>query len=102
MLDGCSRYIVHWEIRGTMTDVDVEQVVQRARERFPGVTPRIISDNGPQFIAKDLTEFIRACGMTHGKTAPYYRQSNGTIERFQRTIKGDCIHTEAPLSLEDA
>jgi transposase InsO family protein len=66
------------------------------------VTPRIISDNGPQFIAKDFKEFIRLCGMTHVKTSPYYPQSNGKIERFHRTIKGDCIRTETPLSLEDA
>jgi transposase InsO family protein len=101
-LDGCSRAIVHWEIRETMTEVDVEQIVQRARERFPGVTPRIISDNGPQFIAKDFKEFIRVCGMTHLRTSPYYPQSNGKIERFHRTIKGDCIRTGTPLTLEDA
>jgi putative transposase len=102
LLDGCSRYTVHWEIRETMTEVDVEQIVQRAREKFPGVTPRIISDNGPQFIAKDFKEFIRLCGMTHVKTSPYYPQSNGKIERWHRTIKGDCIRTETPLTLEDA
>ena len=65
LLDGCSRYIVHWEIRETMTEADVETIIQRAREKFPGETPRIISDNGPQFIAKDFKEFIRICGMTH-------------------------------------
>jgi putative transposase len=102
LLDGCSRSIVHWEIREAMTEVDVEQIVQRARERFPGVTPRIISDNGPQFVAKDFKEFIRICGMTHVKTSPYYPQSNGKIERFHRTIKGDCIRTQTPLTLEDA
>jgi putative transposase len=102
ILDGCSRFIVHWEIRETMTEADIEQIIQRARERFPGVTPRIISDNGPQFLARDFKEFIRICGMTHVKTSPYYPQSNGKIERFHRTIKGDCIRTETPLSLEDA
>jgi transposase InsO family protein len=102
ILDGCSRYIVHWEIRETMTEADVEQIIQRARERFPGVTPRIISDNGPQFIAKDFKEFIRVCGMTHVRTSPYYPQSNGKIERWHRTIKGDCIRPETPLSVEDA
>jgi putative transposase len=102
LLDGCSRYIVHWEIRETMTEPEIEQIIQRAREKFPGVTPRIISDNGPQFIAKDFKEFIRICGMTHVKTSPYYPQSNGKIERFHRTIKGDCIRTETPLTLEDA
>jgi transposase InsO family protein len=102
ILDGCSRYVVHWEIRETMTEPEIERIVQRARERFAGVTPRIISDNGPQFLAKDFKEFIRICGMTHVKTSPYYPQSNGKIERFHRTIKGDCIRTETPLSLEDA
>jgi putative transposase len=102
VLDGCSRSIVHWEIRETMKEEEIEQIIQRAREKCPGVTPRIISDNGPQFIAKDFKEFIRVCGMTHVKTSPYYPQSNGKIERFHRTIKGDCIRTETPLSLEDA
>jgi len=102
VLDGCSRYIVHWEIRETMKEGEVETVIQRAREKFPGVKPRIISDNGPQFIAKDFKEFIRISGMTHVKTSPYYPQSNGKIERFHRTLKGDCIRTQTPLSLEDA
>jgi putative transposase len=102
VLDGCSRSIVHWEIRETMKEEEIEQIIQRAREKCPGVSPRIISDNGPQFVAKDFKEFIRVCGMTHVKTSPYYPQSNGKIERFHRTIKGDCIRTETPLSLEDA
>jgi putative transposase len=101
ILDGCSRFIVHWEIRETMTEVDVEQIIQRARERFADARPRIISDNGPQFIAKDFKAFIRVCGMTHVRTSPYYPQSNGKIERWHRTIKGDCIRPGTPLSVED-
>jgi transposase-like protein len=102
ILDGYSRFIVHWEIRDKMEEGDVETIIQRAREKYPGERPRIITDNGPQFIAKDFKEFIRICGMTHVKTSPYYPQSNGKIERFHRTIKGDCIRTQVPLSLEDA
>jgi transposase InsO family protein len=102
LLDGCSRLIVHWEIRETMRKNDVQTIVQRAREKFPGVTPRIISDNGPQFIAKEFKEFVRICGMTHVKTSPYYPQSNGKIERWHRTIKGDCIRQQTPLSLDNA
>jgi len=102
LLDGCSRFTVHWEIRETMTETDVEQIVQRGRERFPGVTPRIISDNGPQFIARDFKEFIRLCGMTHVRTSPYYPQSNGKIERWHRILKEECIRPGTPLTLEDA
>ena len=102
LLDGCSRYIVHWEIREGMTEAEVETIIQRGREHFPGEHPRIISDNGPQFIAKDFKEFIRICGMTHVRTSPYYPQSNGKIERWHKTLKGECIRVKTPLSLEDA
>jgi transposase InsO family protein len=102
ILDGCSRYITHWEIREQMTEDDVATILQRAREKFPDARPRIISDNGPQFIAKDFKEFIRICGMTHVRTSPYYPQSNGKLERYHRTIKGDCIRVRTPLSLEEA
>jgi len=102
VLDGCSRYMVHWELRESMTEQDVEIVLQRARERFPEATPRIITDNGPQFIAKDFKEFIRLSGMTHVKTSPYYPQSNGKIERWHQTVKRDCIRPHVPLSIEDA
>jgi putative transposase len=102
ILDGDSRFIVHWEIRETMTEQDVETILQRARERFPDARPRIISDNGPQFIAAEFKQFIRLCGMTHVRTSPYYPQSNGKIERWHKSLKGECIRVKTPLSLEDA
>jgi putative transposase len=102
LLDGYSRLIVHWEIRESMTERDVETIVQRGRERFPEARPRIISDNGPQFIAWEFKQFIRLCGMTHVRTSPYYPQSNGKMERWFKTLKGKCIRVKTPLSLEDA
>ena len=102
VLDGYSRYIVHWNIREAMKEADIEIILQRAHELFPMAEPRIISDNGPQFIAKDFKEFIRICGMTHVRTSPYYPQSNGKIERWHQSIKRECIRPGTPLSLEDA
>jgi putative transposase len=102
IIDGYSRYIVHWEIRETMKERETEVIVQRAREKFPGENPRIISDNGPQFVAKDFKEFIRLCGMTHVRTSPYYPQSNGKKERWYQTLKRECLRRDTPLSLEDA
>ena len=101
-LDGCSRSIIHWEIREQMTETDVEIILERAKEKYPEARPRIISDNGPQFIAKDFKEFIRISGMTHVRTSPYYPQSNGKLERFHKTIKSECIRPGSPLSLDDA
>jgi transposase InsO family protein len=102
ILDGYSRYIVHWEIREAMTEADIETILQRGREAFPGMTPRIISDNGPQFVARDFKEFVRLCGMTHVRTSPYYPQSNGKVESWHKTVKRECIRPLTPLSLEDA
>ena len=102
ILDGCSRFIVHHEIREKMEESDVQTIVQRARESYPDARPRIISDNGPQFLAKDFKEFIRIAGMTHVRTSPYYPQSNGKIERWHKTLKGDCIRPKVPLSVDEA
>lgn len=102
VLDGYSLLIVYWEIRETMTEAEVVIIIQRARERYLTERPRIISDNGPQFIARDFKYFIRICGMTHVKKSPYYPQSNGKIERWHKTLKGDCIRVKTPLSLDDA
>jgi transposase-like protein len=82
ILDGFSRYIVNWDIRKAMTEADIEIILQGAKEKYPEVRPRIISDNGPQFIAKDSKEFIRISGTTHVRTSPFYPQSNGKIERL--------------------
>lgn len=102
VLDGYSRSIVHWEIREHMTEADLEIVVQRAREKFPDARPRVITDNGPQFLARDFKQFLRLCGMTHVRTSPYYPQSNGKLERWHRTVKSECLRPQTPLSLADA
>ena len=101
VLDGCSRYLVHWELRERMTEIDVELTLQRAREQYPDARPRVITDNGPPFIAKDFKEFIRLCEMTHVRTSPYYPQSNGKLERWHHSFKSEGFRPGVPLSLED-
>ncbi|MGQ9576982.1 MAG: DDE-type integrase/transposase/recombinase, partial [Thermoguttaceae bacterium] len=87
ILDGSSRLVVPWEIRETMREKDGEIVVQRALEKYPGERPRIISDDGPPFFAKDFKQFLRLWGMTHGTTSPYYPQGNGKKERWFGSLK---------------
>ena len=102
VLDGYSRAIVHWEIRETMKEPEVETIVQRALEQHPGQKPRIISDNGPQFIAKDFKQFIRLAGITHVRTSPYYPQSNGKLERWHGTLKNERFRDKAPRNVDEA
>lgn len=102
ILDGYSRFVVHWEIREQMKARDTEIILQRGHEKYPSLCPRIITDNGPQFIARDFKEFIRLCGMTHVRTSPFYPQSNGKYESFNKCVKRECIRPQTPLSLQDA
>lgn len=102
VLDGYSRSIVHWDLRESMKEADIEIILQGAREKYPEAKPRIISDNGPQFLARDFKEFIRICGMTHVRTSPYYPQSNGKLERWHKSLKSECIRPGTPLTAEDA
>jgi len=69
---------------------------------FPHARPRIISDNGPQYISKDFKAFLNFCQMTHVRTSPYYPQSNGKIERWHKSLKLECLRPGVPLSLDQA
>lgn len=101
ILDGYSRYIVHWELREQMTEMDVEQILEKSRELYYGASPRVISDNGPQFIARDFKNYVRLSGMTHVRTSPYYPQSNGKIERWHRSLK-ETIRPQSPRDKVEA
>jgi putative transposase len=102
VLDGFSRYLVRWDLRESMREVDIEIILEHAKEKYPEARPRIISDNGPQFIARDFKEFIRISGMTHVRISPSYPQSNGKLERWHKSLKSECIRPLTPLTLEDA
>lgn len=102
ILDGYSRFLVQHELRPRMTESEVELLVQRALEAQPGAKPRIITDNGPQFVARDFKEFVRLLGMTHVRTSPYYPQSNGKLERWHGSLKRERLRPAAPETLEEA
>lgn len=100
VLDGYSRYLIHWELRKSMTEEDLEMTLQRAHEKFPKAKPRIISDNGPQYVSNDFKLFIRQMEMTHVTTSPYYPQSNGKQERFHLSLKKEGLRSTDLSNLE--
>lgn len=101
LIDGYSRYIVHDEIRTSVEALDVEILLERARQRFPGTNPILITDNGPQFIAKEFKNYLALVGITHRRTRFFYPQSNGKIERFMQTCKNESIRRYSVLDLQD-
>jgi transposase InsO family protein len=102
VLDGCSRAIVAWDIRPQMHESDAEIVLQHAREAHPEAKPRVITDRGAQFVARDFQTFIRLWQTSHVLCSPHYPQSNGKLERFHRTLKEQAIRPKTPLTLHDA
>jgi transposase InsO family protein len=102
IIDGYTRYKVHHELRTHMQESDVEIVVQRAIEKYPDVKPRLISDNGSQFISKDFTSYMKNMELKHVRTSVRYPQSNGKIERFHRTVHQECLQQKSLINLEDA
>lgn len=102
VIDGFSRYIIHHELRQHMTTFDVELTLQIAFEKFPNVKPRIISDNGGQFISKDFALFIKDMELLHIKTSVAYPQANGKIEGYHKTINGECLKTNSFIDIDDA
>jgi transposase InsO family protein len=77
----------------------VESILQRAREKQPSARHRIISDNGPQFVARDFKQFIRVAGMTHARTSPYYPQSNGKAAKLAVKEQAICADRDRKLLL---
>jgi transposase InsO family protein len=46
----------------------------------------MISDNGPQFIARDFKEFIRLAGITYVRTSPHYPRKNALLD-WERVVR---------------
>ncbi len=65
---------------------------RRAREFFAsyGITvERVLSDNGACYRAKDFTAELVTAGIKHRFTRPYRPQTNGKVERFNRTLQNE-------------
>jgi transposase InsO family protein len=104
VLDGFSRAIIHHDVRLKMETDDVELIIQRALDTIPKSTPRprIISDNGSQYISGQFKTFLRNTGCSHSKARVRHPQSNGKIERWHKTIKGECVRRAALGGLDEA
>ncbi|MEO0263408.1 MAG: DDE-type integrase/transposase/recombinase [candidate division WOR-3 bacterium] len=87
VLDSYSRYIVYWDLVLSMDQGSIKGVIQEALEKNPGKKPRIVHDNGSQFISKEWRKLIKEYGLEDIRTRKNHPESNGKIERFHRTIR---------------
>ena len=88
VVDGYSRFLVHWSLNTTMLAETVTMTVQEALERLdpkPTQPPKIIHDHGSQFVSAEWRSLIQARGIADIKTRVAHPQSNGVVERLHRT-----------------
>ena len=83
---------------------DVEIVMQRALDTLPKGTarPRLITDNGSQYVSGQFKIFLRDAGCAHSKARVRHPQSNGKIERWHKSIKTECVRRTPLGDLEEA
>lgn len=99
IVDGYSRYLVHWSLNTTMLADTVTLTVQQALDqldRQPVTPPRIVHDHGSQFTGAEWRSLIKSSGLVDIKTRVAHPQSNGVVERMHRT------HREEASLDEDA
>jgi len=110
VMDDYSRFILAWELKSDMTSNSIIDVVQKAVDAT-GMTDvpvedrtRLLSDNGPGYISRQFGDYLRLVGIRHILASPYHPQTNGKIERYHRTIKGELSLApyEMPSELEEA
>ena len=93
VLDDFSRYIIAWKLCSTMRAEDVTDTLDLALAASGCGSarvlhkPRLLSDNGPSYIAGELAEYIEARKMSHVRGAPMHPQTQGKIERWHQTLK---------------
>jgi putative transposase len=110
VMDDYSRYILAWELKSDMAATSLIDVVQKAVD-FTGMTDvpvddrtALLSDNGAGYLSRQFGEYLRLVGVRHIVASPYHPQTNGKIERYHRTIKGEIklVPYEMPSELLEA
>jgi transposase InsO family protein len=87
-IDAHSR-LAYSEIHANETAVTAIAFWTRAKAFFEsyGITvERVLTDNGSCYRAKEFDQVLIAAGIKHSRTKPFRPQTNGKIERFNRTL----------------
>ena len=93
VLDDFSRYVIAWKLCTNMRAEDVTDTLNLALQASGcdqahiQHKPRLLSDNGPSYIAGELADYIKSNQMSHVRGAPCHPQTQGKIERWHQTLK---------------
>jgi transposase InsO family protein len=103
ILDGYSRKMLNWRLCQNMEGINAEILVTETKELYPEAkNVRLISDNGSQFLSRDFQELLGLLEVRQTFTSANHPQSNGKLERFNRTLKTEHVRRSAYLDYQDA
>ena len=85
LVDYFSRFIEVVKLTST-TSTTIISVLKIIFSRY-GIPERLISDNGPQFVSREMKAFSVSYGFVHVTSSPHYPQGNGQAERAVQTAK---------------
>jgi transposase InsO family protein len=102
VLDGHSRFLLGWDLMTDMMGKSVEDFIQRVKEKYPFAKPKLIHDNGGQFISHDFKRLITTLDMQQIRTRRNHPQTNGKIERMNGTVKNEAIRPNCPTDYQEA
>jgi transposase InsO family protein len=95
VMDDYSRLILGWDLKTDMAGGSLEDVVQLAVDAT-GMTSVpvedrtvLLTDNGAGYISSQFNEYLRLVGIRHITASPFHPQTNGKIERYHRSLKGE-------------
>lgn len=102
VLDGYSRMLLGWELMTDMLGSSVELFINRVKEKYPHAKPKLIHDNGSQFISLEFVRLLQKLEIQQVRTRRNHPQTNGKIERMNGVTKSEAIRPNAPNSYQEA
>ena len=81
-------YSNFWKV-DSLSSTSAKAVLNKLRSHFAryGCPDRLISDNGPQFMASEFQRFAKDWDFQHHPSSPYNSKGNGKIESAVKTAK---------------
>ena len=85
IIDDASRWVFAWSY-ATANAKNTVDFLQKVLNRFPATIQKIRTDQGTEFMARTVKDFLKTHSIIHRANTPYCPEENGKIERFHRTL----------------
>ena len=110
IMDDYSCYILAWDLKRDMTADSLIDVVQQAVDTTGMIQVSVkdrtflLSDNGSGYVSRAFGDYLRLVGIRHILASPFHPQTNGKIERYHHTLKGEInqVPCDMPSELKEA